>query len=151
MKIIAIDSGVEKTGWAVFKNKKYLQSGLILTDKKLSLPVRLKNLYRDLKKIIKIYQPKKLILEQLFFFKNKKTIISVGQAQGIILFLAAEFNLEVEYLTPLQIKQSLTGYGLADKKSIKKMLELEYKLKIKDDNQADAVACGFAYFLNQSL
>jgi len=153
MKILGIDSGVEKTGYAVFENDSYLTSGLVKTDKNLSLPARLALIYNSLEQIIKKYCPQIIILEQIFFFRNKKTIISVSQAQGVILFLAFQKKITVVYLTPLQIKQAITGYGRSDKKSLQKMLSFHGNINFekKDDDETDAIACALAYYyLNQN-
>lgn len=147
MIILSIDSGIEKTGYAIFENKKYLISALIKTNKRLRTEQRLMEIFLKLKKIIKKYQPDKIILERLFFFKNQKTAILVSQAQGVCLLLAAENKIPVDYLTPLQIKQAITGYGQADKKAIQKMIRLEMGIDIKQDDEADAVACGLAYII----
>ena len=75
-------------------------------------------------------------------------------AQGAIQILAAQNNISVELLTPLQIKQIITGYGNADKKSVQKMLALTLNLKkeIVQDDEADAIACGLAYcYINKKL
>jgi len=159
--IIGIDSGVEKTGFSVFEkssngssNFSLLNSGLIKTSIVKTRDKRLEMIYKELSKIIKDYKPKILVIEQLFFFKNQKTAIQVSQAQGISLLLAAQNNIKVEYLTPLQIKQTVTGYGRADKKAVQKMLKLTLKTTkpIKQDDEADAIACGMAYcLLNKNL
>ena len=150
MTILAIDSGIEKTGYAIFKNKKYVTSALISTSKNNSTEIRLQKIYLELKKVIKKYSPDKIIIEQLFFFKNQKTAIRVSQAQGVVLLLAGQNKISVHYLTPLQIKQAVTGYGQADKKSVQKMIKLEMGIDIKQDDEADAVACGLAYNLIRS-
>lgn len=147
MIILSIDSGIEKTGYALFKNKNYLISALIKTNKRLTTEERLLVIYSKLKEIIKKYQPDKIILEQLFFFKNQKTAIKVSQAQGVCLLLAAENKIPIDYLTPLQIKQAITGYGQADKKAVQKMIKIEMGIDIKQDDEADAVACGLAYVI----
>jgi len=151
MNILSIDSGVERTGFCVFRSQGsdplYVTSGLIKTSKLESIEIRLKKIYSEIKKILEDRKISLVILEQLFFFKNQKTVIKVSQAQGVILLLAAQNNIPVEFLTPLQIKQSITGYGQADKKSIQKMLSFFLKLdkKFTQDDEADAVACGLAY------
>lgn len=147
MIILSIDSGVEKTGYAIFKEKKYLTSGLIKTSKTKKIEERIYEIYLSLEKIIKKYHPEKIILERLFFFKNQKTAILVSQAQGVCLLLAAKNKIDIEYLTPLQIKQIITGYGQSDKKSIQKMIKLEQNIDVKQDDVADAIACGLAYCL----
>ncbi|MGB9707181.1 MAG: crossover junction endodeoxyribonuclease RuvC [Microgenomates group bacterium] len=148
MKILAIDAGVERTGYAIFKDKELISSGVILTSKNELIETRLKKIYQTLAKIIKTYKPQLLVLEKLFYFKNQKTIISVANVQGIILLLAGQHKIKIEYLTPLQIKQAITGDGRADKKAIEKILTIEYQLKKrKYDDEVDAIACGIAYNL----
>ncbi|MBI2051237.1 crossover junction endodeoxyribonuclease RuvC [Candidatus Roizmanbacteria bacterium] len=161
MVILAVDSGLEKTGFAVFKktangrsNFKYIISGLIQTSKKNTIQKRLGEIYASLQKLAKTHRPDILVLEQLFFFKNQKTAIWVSQAQGIALLVASQKNIRVDFLTPLQVKLAVTGYGKADKKSVQKMLAISLKLKeeLKQDDQADAIACGLAYcYLNREL
>lgn len=151
MVILAIDSGLEKTGYSLFNKVKnnpvYLTSGLIKTEKKHKTESRVREIYERLNDVIKNHHPALIIIEQLFFFKNQKTVISVAQAQGAIMLLAAKNNISVEFITPLQIKQTITGYGLSDKKSIRKMIDLTLKISktIKEDDEIDAIACGLAY------
>src|SRR3990167_531331 len=145
MTILSIDSGIERTGYAIFKDKKYVISALIKTSKSLSTEIRIEEIYSKLKKICDKYKPNVMVLEQLLFFKNQKTFIRVAQAQGIVMLLAAQNKIKVEFLTPLQIKQIITGYGQADKKSVQKMIKLTTEIEITQDDEADAVACGLAY------
>lgn len=147
MVILAIDSGIERTGYAVFDGRKYLASALIKTSKNDATEIRLMKIHDSLKNIYSKYKPEVTVIERLFFVKNKTTAIRVSQAQGVALLLAAQNNTRVEFLTPLQIKQTVTGYGQADKKSVQKMLKLELGIEIKQDDEADAVACGYAYSL----
>lgn len=161
MKIIAFDPGLEKTGFAIFKKSNrfkenfiFLNSGLIKTSLKKSIQYRLLEIYQKIENLLKKYQPDLIVYEQLFFFKNKKTVISVSQAQGVILLLAGVKNIMVKTLTPLVIKQSVTGYGRADKKGIKKMVDQYIKINKKriTDDEYDAIACGLAYcFQNNQL
>src|SRR3989344_6514132 len=150
MVILSIDSGIEKTGFAVFNGIKYVTSALITTPKTDSTEIRLMKIYNYLKKIFAKHKPDVVVVEQLFFFNNQKTAIRVSQAQGVVLLLAAQNKIEVKFLTPLQIKQTVTGYGQADKKSVQKMIRLVNGIDIKQDDEADAVACGLAYcYLNK--
>lgn len=150
MIILSIDSGIERTGYAIFKDKKYVTSALIKTSKSLTTEKRLIEIYLKLVEIMKQYKPDIMVLEQLLFFKNQKTFIRVAQAQGVVMLLAAQNNIKVEFLTPLQIKQIVTGYGQADKKAVQKMIRLTTDIDIKQDDEADAVACGLAYiYLNR--
>lgn len=145
MTILSIDSGIERTGYAIFKDKKYVISALIKTSKEKPTEIRLEEIYSKLKEIFKKHKPDLMVLEQLLFFKNQKTFIRVAQAQGIVMLLAAQNKIKVEFLTPLQIKQIITGYGQADKKAVQKMIRLTTNIDIKQDDEADAVACGLAY------
>jgi len=145
MTILSIDSGIERTGYAIFKDKKYVTSALIKTSKNLKTEIRLREIYLKLVEIMKQFKPDVMVLEQLLFFKNQKTFIRVAQAQGIVMLIAAQNKIKVEFLTPLQIKQIVTGYGQADKLAVQKMIKLTTNIDIKQDDEADAVACGLAY------
>lgn len=159
MIIMSIDPGIDRVGYALFDKKSssdyiYLTSGLIQTDKKNAPELRLLKIHNDLQVLVHKYRPDSLIMERIFFFKNQKTIVVVGQAQGVIMLLAAEHKMPVIFMTPLEIKQIVTGYGQSDKKSIQKMLQMSLGLikELKQDDQADAIACGYAYCcINQSL
>ncbi len=161
MIILSIDSGLERTGFAIFDKLddqagefKYISSGLIKTSSKKTTSERILELYNELYQVVNSTNPHVIVIEQLFFFKNQKTIVPVSQAQGIILLIAAQKNITAEFLTPLQIKSIVTGYGQSDKKSVQKMLKLTLHLdrEIKQDDQADAIACGLAYcYLNKNL
>ena len=154
MIILGIDPGTATTGYGVIENNqgklKAVKYGCILTDKKLKMPERLDLLGEELKKIIKKYKPQAMAVEELFFFKNAKTIITVGQARGVILFIGknvgkniskkAEFDI-YEY-TPLQVKQAVVGYGRADKRQVQQMVKAILGLDSipKPDDAADALA-----------
>lgn len=161
MVILSIDPGFEKVGYALFEKKEtgrnsfqYLTSGLIKTARDTELDSRLKAIYDDVSELIHIHKPSLMVIERLFFFKNQKTVIGVSQAQGVIMLSAAQNNIPTQFLTPLQIKEIVTGYGNADKQSVRKMLTLLLKDKIPvcEDDQSDAIACGLAYcYMNPQL
>ncbi len=161
MRILSIDSGLERTGYAIFEKStkfkegyKYIFSSLILTNRSDTREKRLQDIYDELNLVIEKYSPKLIILEQLFFLKNQKTVIVVAQAQGAVLLLASQKNLPVHFFTPLEIKQIVTGYGSSDKKSVRKMLALTLHLddELNQDDVADAIASGLAYcYQNQNL
>ncbi|MDH7476575.1 MAG: crossover junction endodeoxyribonuclease RuvC [Microgenomates group bacterium] len=155
MIILALDSGLERTGYALvekkntLKNFKYITSGVFFTSNKSSLPLRIFKIYNFLNKLIEQYKPDCFVLEKLFFFANKKTAISVSQVQGSVLLLAEQKKINLVFLTPLQVKQTVTGYGRADKKGVKKIIHLtlpETK-KITQDDEIDAIAIAVTYCL----
>lgn len=158
MVILATDSGLERTGYALFTTKKKNFSladyGLILTNQRQSLEKRLLKIYQQLEKIIKNHRPDLMVLERVFFSGNQKTQVAIAQSQGVLLVLAAKYNIRVEFLTPLMIKQAVTGYGRADKLQVRKMVKLLLKKELlpKSDDVIDAIACGIAYCsLNKDL
>ncbi len=161
MVILSIDPGFDRLGYALFEKKvngstsyTYLLSGLIQTDKHSPHEKRLQKIYDGLKKVTEETKPTMLVIEDLFFFKNAKTVIKVSQSQGVVLLLAAQTNIPVKFLTPLQIKQTVTGYGTADKLSVQKMLTtyLKQDLSQLKDDETDAIACGLTYcFMNETL
>jgi crossover junction endodeoxyribonuclease RuvC len=150
MIILGIDPGTAITGYGVIENNqgkiRAIDYGCILTDKRLKAPERLDFLGEELKKIIKKYKPQAMAVEELFFFKNAKTIITVGQARGVILFVGKNIGkktgLDIYEYTPLQVKQAVVGYGRADKKQVQQMVKsiLGLKLIPKSDDAADALA-----------
>jgi len=149
--LIALDPGIGRTGFAVLNSKNGqvvpLQYGCITTKVNGDLGKRLLKLYTQLTLIVKKYQPEIMVLERLFFGKNQTTAITVGQAQGVMLLVAAENKLKVDFVTPPQIKSTLTNYGAATKAQVLKMvmLLLELKTPPTPDETADALACGLTY------
>lgn len=158
MIILGIDPGLARTGFGVVeadeKNIKALDYGCISTGSKTVLTRRLKRVFLDIKKIIKKHQPNLIVIEELFFAKNAKTAIKVGQARGVIILACAEANCEIAELTPLQMKIYLTSFGRASKKQIQQMVKLRLNLKEtpKPDDTADALAlaiCGIKLLRNK--
>lgn len=116
--------------------------GAITTSPKAKMQDRLVKLYDGLDMLIKKYKPDVMGVEQLFFNRNVTTAIPVGQARGIVLLAAAKNQLELVEHTPLQVKQSVTGYGRADKKQVIYMVTKLLKLAKEPhpDDVADALA-----------
>jgi crossover junction endodeoxyribonuclease RuvC len=153
MIIIGIDPGTAKTGFGVIRkipglksknrNKiKCLGYGVIKTNPNFPPGERLKKINNELNKLINKYKPAVLAVEGIFFFKNLKTALPVGQAKGVILLTAAKKNVPVYEFTPLQIKMAITGYGRAEKKQVQKMIKTLLNLKEIPcpDDAADALA-----------
>ena len=151
MIILAIDSGIERCGFALFQNipgnPKLVDSGLLSTPKTDSIEKRLSNLKKGFDNLLQKHKPNLVIMESLFFFVNKKTFISVAQSQGALLASCGRDLISVEFLTPLQIKQIVTGYGKTDKKGVEKMIMMLLGIKVapKPDDVVDAIAAGYAY------
>ena len=144
-RVLGIDPGTATTGWAVVEEKasreKLIASGAITTPKTDDLPARLDSIYRAISDIIKKYRPKTLAIEELFFAKNVKTALAVGQACGVVLLVAKQNKLQIHEHKPTQIKQAITGYGGSGKRQIQEMIRLRLGMKeiIRPDDAADAV------------
>jgi len=146
MRILGIDPGVAIVGYGVIEEKdkklELIAQGCILTRAREPHPERLGQIAQALSKIIQQYKPDIIAIEELFFCKNVKTALKVGEARGVILATAMQFGLSIRAFTPLQVKQALTGYGRADKNQIQQMVKVILGMKqiIKSDDAADAVA-----------
>ena len=116
--------------------------GSVTTSSKARMQDRLMKLYDNLDALIKEYKPDIMGIEQLFFQRNATTAIPVGQARGVVLLAAAKNNVDIVEYTPLQVKQSVTGYGKADKKQVIYMVTkiLNLKEPPTPDDTADALA-----------
>lgn len=156
MNILSIDPGIDKMGWAIFRLSKalkhnYILSGLIKTNPAEDAPQRIGKIYEELQIICKKHNIKQIVFEELFLQKNVKTAQIVYQVQGVIILLAYQLSIPVQKIQPLKIKLTITGYGKSDKKAVKKMLHLQYPFltKIVQDDQLDAIACGYTYCLTK--
>lgn len=151
MKILGIDPGTAIMGWGLIQKDGSkiipLRYGCIETESDQAMPQRLSKIYNELFDIIKRTKPDQIAIEELFFFKNEKTIITVAQARGVAVVCAENSGLPVFEYTPLQIKQALTGYGRADKKQMQEMVRITCKLDHcpKPDDAADALAVAITH------
>ena len=146
--ILGIDPGTARMGWGMINynnishNYTPVDYGVLETDAAIEDHLRLKDLYKALDGLIKKYSPQIIAVEDIFYFKNQKTLITVAQARGVALLLAANAGKTCYSFTPLQIKQAVTGYGQADKKQVQTMVKTLLKLEEepKPDDAADALA-----------
>jgi len=144
--ILGIDPGIADTGYGVIRvegNRLVcLEYGSIRTPAKTDLSSRLLTLHNELAEIIKKHKPELAAVEQLFFCKNVKTAMIVGQARGVMLLTCEQLNLPIVEFTPVQVKQGVSSYGQADKKQVQKMVKVLLNLKEipKPDDAADALA-----------
>ena len=145
--ILGIDPGIADTGFGVIAKEKggkikCISYGSIKTKAKQDLPERLEILNKELEKVIKKYQPDLVAIEQLFFCKNVKTALTVGQARGVVLLACRKQRKEIIEFTPLQVKQAISSYGQASKSQVQKMVKFFLGLKEipKPDDAADALA-----------
>ena len=145
MIILGIDPGTAATGFGIVKKSNELSSiafGCIETSRNSSTAQRLDKLHNELNKLIKKYKPNIMAIEEIFFFKNLKTVIKVSEARGVCLLAASQSRIPVKECTPLQVKQAVTTYGRAEKKQMQEMVKILLNLKEipKPDDAADALA-----------
>ena len=146
MLALGIDPGTAICGYGVVEmignRLRPVTYGAVQTSMNLEQAARLKIIYDGLNELITQYKPDVMGVEQLFFNKNVRTAMTVGQARGVILLTAAQNNLKLGEYTPLQVKQSVVGYGKATKEQVTYMTQrlLCIKEKPKPDDVADALA-----------
>lgn len=151
MIILGIDPGIAIVGYGIIEcngnNFKAIDYGCITTDSNLFFPDRIKIIYNRLSEIIEKYKPEDFAVEELFFNKNVKTAIKVGQARGVEILAAVNKGMNIYEYTPLQIKQAVVGYGRADKSQVQEMVKLLLNLreKPKPDDVADALAVAICH------
>ncbi len=154
MKIIAIDPGFDRCGVCILEKNEQtgkevlLYSVCIETSRALPFSDRLHALGMEVTRIVKEHSPSVLVLEELFFKNNQKTVMKVSEARGVLLYIGKLHGLEVSEYTPLQIKTAITGYGRADKAQVSQMvyrlIDIENGKKL--DDEIDAIACGLTHF-----
>lgn len=151
MKVLGIDPGTGRTGWAVVAKeggKEVLVECGCLEIKPLTpLPERLEMIFKCVQELIAKFSPDEGAVEDIFFEKNAKTAMSVAQARGVVLLALALAKIPTVGYSPVQVKSSLTGYGRADKKMVEKMVMMILKLKEKQklDDTADAMAVALTH------
>ena len=154
MKILGIDPGMAIVGYGLIDIEEskpvLLASGSIQTNKDLSDSKRLLEIYNDLSVIIEKYQPECASVENLFFFKNQKTVIPVAEARGVILTVLEKFDIPTYSYTPMEVKQVLTGYGRAEKKEVEQMVKIALGTEVlpKLDDTVDAIAIAICHSRN---
>ena len=151
MIILGIDPGLAIVGWGVieYKNARFrtIAYGALQTPAGMRTEERLKKIYEGMKELIDTYHPESVAVEELFFNTNQKTVITVAEARGCILLCCKRNGVPLFEYTPLQVKQSVVGYGRADKKQVIHMVKLLLKLESapKLDDTCDALAIAICH------
>lgn len=151
MRIIGIDPGTGILGFGVIESEggknTLVDAGVIRTPVKEDDAVRLQTIFEELSEIIAQTKPVEMAVEKLFFAQNVTTAMTVAQARGVVLLAGMQAGLKISEYTPLQIKQSLTGYGRADKKQMQEMVRVLLGLKEipQPDDCADALAAALMH------
>ncbi len=151
MIVLGIDPGYAIVGFGVisYTNNAFkpIRYGAITTKAKTNFEQRLLEIHDDLSQIIAATKPEAIALESLFFTTNQKTAMAVAQARGVILLVACKAGVPVFEYTPMQVKQSVSGYGKATKKQVQEMTKTILRMKAvpKPDDAADALALAICH------
>ena len=151
MIILGIDPGYAIVGFGVleYKNNHFsvIDYGAITTDAGMPFNRRLEHIYDELTVLLEKYRPDAMSIEKLFYNSNAKTVIDVSQARGVIMLAAQKCGVPAFEYTPLQVKQSVVGYGRAEKKQVQEMIKrILFLEKVpKPDDTADALAMAICH------
>ena len=152
MLAIGIDPGTAITGYGLVREEQdgslsVVDYGVIQTPADEKMPERLVQLYHNLKVIIELHSPQSGAVEKLFFARNVRTALTVGQARGIALLALAESGVTIAEYSPNEVKQAVAGVGGADKKQVQKMVQalLELDQIPQPDDAADALAVAICH------
>nr|WP_283753948.1 crossover junction endodeoxyribonuclease RuvC [Roseofilum acuticapitatum] len=160
-RILGLDPGLARLGFGILdceqceesqeERLKPLDFGVITTPSGQAVGDRLCTLYDDLQAIVTQWQPDLAAIEKLFFYRMGNTIL-VAQARGVLLLVLAQHQIPMVEYTPAQVKQTLTGYGRADKEEVQEsvMLELALEEIPKPDDAADALAIALTAWLTMN-
>ncbi len=154
---LGIDPGTAIVGYAVIEAKgselNMITCDVITTPPTMPMPERLQHIYHGLSEIVTTYRPNESAMEELFFAKNARTALTVGQARGVAMLALANGGLTVTEYTPKQVKQAVTGYGGANKEQVGEMVRILLHLKSipRPDDAADAAAVAICHLHTASF
>jgi len=154
IRILGIDPGLATVGFGMItidsSSDKVLdqQWGVVTTSKHLPDSCRLQEIYHDMTALLVQFEPDVVSMERIFFFKNAKTLVPVSQARGVLLLAIRQQNIPVFEYTPMQVKQSITGYGKSTKSEIQDMIMqlLTLSIRPRPDDAADALAMALCHY-----
>ena len=152
MRILGLDPGTASTGYGIIDSNdgrlSVVTFGVIKTPAGESASSRLQTIYDELNSLIARYQPDSAGVEELFFGRNITTAISVGQARGVLLLALANANIPIGEYSPPKIKDTVTGYGKADKAQVQLMVRnlLDLEETPRPDDAADGLAVAITHY-----
>lgn len=150
MLVLGVDPGSRVTGYGLVEKKnniiKCLDSGAIVSGANIPFYDRIYKIFTGIMDIMKQYQPDEMAIEDIFFAKNVKSSLKLGHARGAALIAATHCNVKIYEYTPLEIKQSVVGYGRATKEQVGSMIRMILKLPSKlGPDTSDALAAAICH------
>ncbi|MFB2537853.1 MULTISPECIES: crossover junction endodeoxyribonuclease RuvC [unclassified Acinetobacter] len=149
LRIIGIDPGSRLTGYGIIEKDgsklRFVDAGTIRTESD-NMPERLKRIFAGIDRIVQFHQPTQAAVEQVFMAQNPDSALKLGQARGAAIAALVNLNLDVSEYTARQIKQSVVGYGAADKAQVQMMVMKLLNLEIcPQADAADALAAAICH------
>ena len=158
MAVIGIDPGTALTGYGIIEelpdqSLRVIDFGVIRTESKDKPEIRLRKIFSQLNEIISLYKPETGAVEKLYFQRNTRTAMSVGQARGVAILSLAEAGISVSEYGPVEIKQAVVGYGRASKNQVQQMVKMLLNLQEipKPDDAADALAVAICHIHSRKM
>ena len=156
--VLAIDPGLDRTGWAVLtRNARSVLAlracGLLHTQAGQELPKRLNYIFGELQKLLQTYQPDQIAMEQNFFLKRATTMANTVMTRGVIILACEQAQKPITFYPPRRVKMMICGTGTADKKQVQRMVQLTLNLDKapSPDDTADAIAIGICHLKTSPL
>lgn len=152
MKVLGIDPGSQTLGWGIVEGSglKYqgVAYGTVKSSPRQSFSKRLLKIYNGIEEVIERFQPDVVSVEEAFYANNVKVALKLGQVRGVILLLGEKSGLEIAEYSPRLIKQTVVGYGNAEKHQVQEMVRLLLKLRKNPEphDAADALAIAICHF-----
>jgi crossover junction endodeoxyribonuclease RuvC len=157
-KVLGIDPGLDRTGWAVVEDNGPAglvlnACGLIHTAAGTPLPQRLEEIYTEIRKVAEVFAPEAAAMEEMFFLKRALTMSHTIQTRGVIMLALHQKGLSINAYPPKRVKMVVCGSGSADKKQVQRMVQLTLKLKEapRPDDVADAAAIAICHLKTSPL
>ena len=158
MAVIGIDPGTALTGYGIVEelpdqSLQVIDFGVIRTDSTEKPEIRLRKIFSQLNEILSLHKPETGAVEKLFFQRNTRTAMSVGQARGVAILSLAEAGISVSEYSPVEIKQAVVGYGKASKNQVQQMVKTLLNLQEipKPDDAADALAVAICHIHSRKM
>ncbi len=156
IRVIGIDPGSRYTGYGIVEGDgnrlRHIAAGTIRLSARASFPERLRTIYRELTAIIEDNDPSCMAVEDVFFAKNVKSALRLGQARGAAILAGLNMELPIYEYSALQVKQAVVGYGKAGKDQVTRMVQHLFGLRgAPDANAADALAVAVCHLNTQSV
>jgi crossover junction endodeoxyribonuclease RuvC len=156
MRILGIDPGSRTTGYGMVDSEgnrlRHIDNGIVATNPKDPLAQRLKAIYDGVTRIITVYQPEVVAVEQIFLAKNPQAALVLGHARGTAILAAVNAGLAVHEYTALQVKSAVVGYGRAGKPQVQQMVKVLLNLpEIAQEDAADALGVAICHAHSRTL